>query len=375
MELTRITSSREDGLHAIRHHPFYIYRKLSESGHRMSLSIIIPVHNTEKYLAECLDSVLPEISTDDEIILVENGSIDHSWEMCQKYAEQFIAVKAVQIETAGVSKARNYGICLAKGDWITFLDSDDCIDPSIIHMAAKLKDNSDIDVVLFRYCYLYEEYSKKISDPEVLNPVDSDLLRRGVLEFGKYKKQILKYAALDDVSIWTCWGKLYRKKLIDDNKIIFPEEIFLSEDTAFIFQIYCSTHRIYATQLNAYYYRVTPGSASRSVTFKTINNNHQLRNWMKLYVFSHGLDKILEEEISAFLVRKFIEECIYLRFSREKSRAAKLRYTKINAEEPYMKKALLKADYKWLIPGKKNTIVYSTVLWILKRHFYLILYI
>ena len=73
----------------------------------MSLSIIIPVHNTEQYLAECLNSVLSEINIDDEIILVENGSSDHSWELCQKYAEKNTTVKAIQMETAGVSKARN----------------------------------------------------------------------------------------------------------------------------------------------------------------------------------------------------------------------------------------------------------------------------
>ena len=76
----------------------------------MSLSIIIPVHNTEKYLTECLDSVLPEINAEDEIILVENGSADHSWEICKRYAEKYNTVNAVQLGTAGVSKARNHGI-------------------------------------------------------------------------------------------------------------------------------------------------------------------------------------------------------------------------------------------------------------------------
>ena len=153
----------------------------------MNLSIIIPVHNSEKYLDECLESVLSEINTDDEIILVENGSIDHSWELCQKYAVKFSTVKAVQLETAGVSKARNYGISLAKGEWITFLDSDDCLDSSIIHMARKLKNNSDLDVVLFHYCYMDAIYGEEKSVSEELKHIDSDLLRRGVLQFSKYE--------------------------------------------------------------------------------------------------------------------------------------------------------------------------------------------
>lgn len=341
----------------------------------MSLSIIIPVHNTEQYLADCLNSILSEINIDDEIILVENGSSDHSWELCQKYAENNTSVKAVQMETAGVSKARNYGIRLAKGDWITFLDSDDSLDPSIIHMAHKLKNNSDIDVILFRYCYLHLANSKETSVSEELEYVDFDLLRRSVLQFGKYQKQINELSGLDFISIWTCWGKLYRKSLIKEKKIIFPEKLFLSEDTAFVFQVYCNTDKIYASQMTAYFYRVTPDSVSRKVSFKMIDNNYHLRKWMRQYVFSQGLDKTLEQEVSTFLVRKFIEECLCLRIYSEISRSAKLRYTKKNAEEPYMQKALHKVDYRWLIPGKKNILIYGAVLWTLRRKCYRLLYL
>ena len=242
-------------------------------------------------------------------------------------------------------------------------------------MAGKLKDNSDIDVVLFRYSYLNEITSNETSVSEALKHVDSDLLRRGVLEFGKYEKQILEYSTLDNMSIWTCWGKLYRKKLIDDKMIRFPEGLFLSEDTAFIFQVYCNTDRIYTTNVIAYYYRVNPTSVSRKVTFKTISNNQYLRKWMMHYVLSHGLEKTLEEEISAFLVRKFIEECLYLSIFKEKSRTDRLWYTKTNAEEHYMKKALHRVHYKWLIPGKRHTLLYGTILWLLKRKCYIVLYI
>ena len=339
----------------------------------MSLSIIIPVHNTEQYLAECLDSVLSEIDTNDEVILVENGSTDHSWEICQGYYAKYKTVKAFQLETAGVSKARNYGISQAKGEWITFLDSDDCLDPSIIHMARKLIDDSDIDAVLFRYSYLNAPHRDATSVSESLQRVDPDLLRRSVLQFSKYEKQISEFRTLDNMSIWTCWGKLYRKRLIVDNEISFPESLFLSEDTAFVFQVYCSTDKIYAAQMNAYYYRVNPDSVSRRVTFKTVNNNHDLRQWMMHYVFRRGLKETLEEETSAFLVRKFIEECLYLRLFKEKSRTEKLQYIKTNVEEPYMKNAMHKVHYRWLIPGKRNTLNYGIVLWFLKRKWYKVL--
>ncbi len=341
----------------------------------MSLSIIIPVHNTDQYLAECLDSVLSEIDTDDEVILVENGSTDCSWALCQEYSVKYDTVKAFQLETAGVSKARNYGIRHAKGDWITFLDSDDCLDPAVIHVARKLRNNTNTDVVLFSYSYLDASNREAASVSEALTPVDSDLLRRGVLQFSKYERQIIKVATLDNISIWSCWGKLYRKKLIEDNVIRFPEELFLSEDTAFVFQVYCSTNNVYAARMNAYFYRETPDSVSRRVTFKTVNNNHYLRKWIMHYVKSHGLEETLDEEIAAFLVRKFIEECLYLRFFKEKSRTEKLQYIKTDLEEPYMMNALKKCHYRWLIPGKRNTLTYGIILWFLKNKCYKALFI
>jgi hypothetical protein len=210
---------------------------------------------------------------------------------------------------------------------------------------------------------------------EEIKHVDSDLLRRGVLQFGKYENNIKEFTSLDNMSIWTCWGKLYRKKLIDDKRIWFPEDLFLSEDTAFVFQVYCSTDKVYTAQMNAYFYRVTPNSVSRSVNFKTINNNYLLRKWMMQYVLSHGLEITLEEEISVFLVRKFIEECLYLRRFKEKSRAEKLQYIKTSLEEPYLTKALYKVHYRWLIPGKRNTLNYGIVLWALKRKCYNVLFI
>ena len=88
---------------------------------------------------------------------------------------------------------------------------------------------------------------------------------------------------------------------------------------------------------------------------------------MMQYVLSHGLKETLEEEVSAFLVRKFIEECLYLRFFKEKSRTEKLQYIETNVGKPYMKKALHKVRYRWLIPGKRNTLNYGIVLWVLKR--------
>ncbi len=147
----------------------------------MSISVIIPVHNSEKYLKECVDSVLPGLNGDDEVVLVENGSSDSSWAICCGYNETYPCVKALQLETAGVSKARNSGISAAKGDWIVFLDSDDILDPGFLPTAHKL--DFEADIVLFDYCFLDEE-TAAVQNPLLdVSNVSPDLLRRAVLQY------------------------------------------------------------------------------------------------------------------------------------------------------------------------------------------------
>ena len=121
----------------------------------MSISVIIPVHNSEKYLKECVESVLQGLKEEDEIILVENGSSDGSWEICSSYSDAYPCVRAVQLETAGVSRARHCGISLAKCDWIIFLDSDDILDPGLLPAAHGLDVTADI--ILCDYRFLDEE--------------------------------------------------------------------------------------------------------------------------------------------------------------------------------------------------------------------------
>ena len=201
----------------------------------MNVSIIIPVHNSEKYLEECVNSVLPGMNEDDEIILVENGSSDSSWDMCRDYSSRYPNVKAVSLDASGVSIARNKGILLAGCEWLCFLDSDDVMDPGFLPAAHRIEKGADI--VLFQYCYMNkgEGVSLGEDDPLVAGNVDPDLLRRAALELAKYQKKLWEEAHLDYVTIWSACAKLIRREMVRENKIHFPEKLFLTEDAAFLF--------------------------------------------------------------------------------------------------------------------------------------------
>ena len=240
----------------------------------MSVSIIIPVHNSEAYLEECVGSVLPGMNEDDEIILVENGSSDSSWDMCRNYSSQYPNIKAVSLDAAGVSIARsldaagvsiarNKGIALAECEWIHFLDSDDVMDPGFLAVAHRMQ--TDADIVLFQYRFLDEGGGVSLgeNDPLEVRNVDPDLLKRAVLQYAKYQNAVREEAGLDNVTIWSACAKLIRRELVRENKIHFPEKLCLSEDTAFSLQLYCSAEKVERVEQNAFFYRLLPGSFIR----------------------------------------------------------------------------------------------------------------
>ena len=95
------------------------------------VSVIVPVYNAEKYLQECVDSILRQTLADLELILVDDGSTDSSPAICDRYAEQDARVQVIRQANAGLSAARNRGIEVAAGEWVAFVDSDDFIDANM----------------------------------------------------------------------------------------------------------------------------------------------------------------------------------------------------------------------------------------------------
>ena len=112
------------------------------------ISIIVPVYNAERYLRQCIDSILDQTYTDFELLLINDGSRDHSGAICDDYAQKDARVRVFHKENGGVSSARNLGLDNARGEWITFVDADDCIRRTFIsNLYAPLKQHYNIDFV------------------------------------------------------------------------------------------------------------------------------------------------------------------------------------------------------------------------------------
>ncbi|MBQ8205636.1 MAG: glycosyltransferase [Alistipes sp.] len=129
----------------------------------MLISVIIPVYNVEKYLNQCIDSVLCQTYSDFEIILVDDGSTDGSPAICDRYAQQDKRVKVIHKKNGGLSDARNTGTDVASGDYIVYMDSDDfwASDDSLFKLVAEAKQTPECDFIGFN-CSYYHEAGNKI---------------------------------------------------------------------------------------------------------------------------------------------------------------------------------------------------------------------
>ena len=118
-----------------------------------TISIIVPVYNSEKYLDACIDSILSQSFRDFELILVDDGSKDSSAQICDEYASQDTRVRVIHKANGGVSAARNDGLDIAKGEYITFIDSDDWVERESLSTISNYR---DYDIVFFSHRLVYE---------------------------------------------------------------------------------------------------------------------------------------------------------------------------------------------------------------------------
>lgn len=171
----------------------------------VKISILIPVYNTEKYLKKCLDSVINQTLQDIEIIIVNDGSKDNSQEIIEEYAKKDKRIKYFVQENAGLGATRNKGIELSTGEYIAFLDSDDWVELNCYEEMYNSAISNNSDLVIVDYYIDHEKKSFKYKNEYKFNQKE------------KYLKDVL----LRNVSGFS-WNKLYKKEIIDKNKMKFP---------------------------------------------------------------------------------------------------------------------------------------------------------
>lgn len=169
------------------------------------LSIVVPVYNVEKYITKCIESILIQQYENMEIILVDDGSTDRSGKICDSFAEIDSRVKVIHQINQGLSAARNAGIDMAVGEYITFVDSDDYIHPQMYSVMMEQFKDVRTDIVVCDYQEVQEGESQSIKEVNNLMPVlmDTSVLKNGYLMYEKKTRFVV------------AWNKIYRRKLFE----------------------------------------------------------------------------------------------------------------------------------------------------------------
>lgn len=187
----------------------------------MKVSIIIPVHNSEKTLERCLESILEQNFNEMEILLIENGSTDDSYAVCQKYAKKYGNIACYISSSKGVSAARNLGLEFATGDIIGFCDADDMLEgDSLKHITKIFEENSTVSMVVGGY------YRVSSNDKTYMG-----LKKSKKCSFNK----VLNHAIYDFRIMGSVWNKFFKRELLSD--VRFDEGLSYCEDTHFLISV------------------------------------------------------------------------------------------------------------------------------------------
>ncbi len=192
------------------------------------VSIVVPIYNTEKYLAECIESLLNQSHKLIELILVDDGSTDGSLAVCGHYKRHDNRVKVISKKNTGVSDTRNIGVAASEGDYLCFVDSDDVVKPTYVEMLLEGIRAAEVDVAFCNFEYLYANRSIK-KEPR---------LASGIYTFAELESKIVDDGTLSGVLFGSAWMAIYKKSIIDSYNIKFNPEIKVNEDGLFNIE-YC----------------------------------------------------------------------------------------------------------------------------------------
>lgn len=202
------------------------------------VSVIVPAYNVEKYLEQCVSSILSQDYQDFEIIIIDDGSKDSTTDIADRLHESDSRIKVIHKANGGVSAARNTGIENATGDYIAFVDGDDYWAKDYLSYMVSMAEQANADMCISTICYLTDkEPQTKKERIKVLFAEDGTVLLL-------YPKVFVG-----------CWNKLYSWSLLNDNNIRFKENLFFGEGLNFITNASQHAKRIAVGNRKVYYYR------------------------------------------------------------------------------------------------------------------------
>ncbi len=240
------------------------------------LSIIIPVYDVDDYLNECLDSILSQSFTDFEVICVNDGSTDNSLEILNKYKEKDNRIVVINKSNERSGVARNYGLQIARGEYVYFADADDILIKDALNIIVKAADEKQTDILIFGAYSYYD--GKKRKGGYSADKLPKKYLNK-VFSYKDIKSRIFKFPS-------TAWTKLYRRDFLLKYNIRF-QEIRAGQDQLLFFHSMIKAERIALLPKNLYLYRKNRAGS--------VTAHKKKQNYSPIYVFE-AIEKLLKDE-------------------------------------------------------------------------------
>lgn len=256
----------------------------------MTVSIIVPVYNTEKYLGTCIESCLSQTYTDLEIILIDDGSTDSSPQVLSAYACRDSRIRIISKKNEGVAVARQVALQYATGKWVFFLDSDDYLLPASIEVLVRYSDQANMIVGTYSEKGENGRYERR-----------HEALHQGNVQPQQYLSDLLGKKVR-----WALWGNLIERTLLDT--VIMPP-FRVGEDASVLVQLICRSENIFFIPDPVYVYLQRPGSAVHTRSARNLTDILKFRLWIRDYLIQSGY-KISRRQLDIFIADGYAESLL-----------------------------------------------------------------
>lgn len=249
------------------------------------VSIIIPVYKAEEYIGKCLDNLIKQTLSDIEIILVNDGSPDNSQKIIDKYVKKYPdKIKSFIKKNGGPASARNYGIKKATGEYLGFVDSDDCVDLDLFEKMYGKAYATKSDIVVCPIKYVYANKTTQ-------NSYDETMFGKSIIESPKLLGVVKSFT----------WNKLFKREIWLDNKFEFPDQYY--EDNAIMYNILLMANKVECINNSYYYYNRTNETAITKIIDdrRAYDNFKSCDSILKFFKAKNAYDKV-KEQLDAVII-------------------------------------------------------------------------
>lgn len=254
-------------------------------------SVVIPIFNSSNFLGECLDSLLSQSFADFELILVDDGSSDGSATILDEYAKKDNRCRVFHKSNAGVSSARNFGLDVAQGEYICFVDADDIVLPQYLELLYwAMYDGADSSMGGFEV--LKDDTIRISVIPETKR---TESLEENLAEFYSFEKPQWQHYL---------WNRMFMTSVIRKHNLRFREDIYYKEDGLFVVQYLCASNgKVGCVDQVVYRYRTNPMSAMGQV-----DNHYNPRHITNLIAHKLLIEELRKKEVSSVILEKAITQ-------------------------------------------------------------------